>query len=272
MGISPDQIDRLLARLFPGKSPAKGSWSIKVLAAHSTGFRGMNRSISDIFAADQLKKVGKLIYYDCLYRHDAPNPPGENTFHAMEKLIANSPQAKFIIYELTGNTGDSPIGGTPRRAANQYWTKFPANADPFQPKTNTVTEVINFKTGLIQALQALACARLIDAGLEDGFLNRDFIAGRFKTNGELLLKIIDEQLKPRGSYASTAALAAAAKKTFVGNWLSPPSDIPKLVTLLETMREPVIMKFKLLGWEPSNIGDLVHDSHVPEFGWEHLLG
>lgn len=278
VGIAPKQINRLLTRLF-NSTMLDTSWTIHTLAGYSTGFRGMNRSILELFPDAKLNSVKKVIYYDCLYRHDDPKPAGvasgEHTFHALDKVLRNSPGAKFVVYELTGNVTDTVagiVGGTPRKSSGGFWTRWPANADPLS-KTNTVTEVNNFKPGgALASFQSLACARLIDGGLEDGYFDRAFIKARFGSAGDALLIAIDTQLKGRGTYASNTARATGGK-VFIGNWLSPATDSPKFAPLLESMRRPVIDHFDLLGWDPTgSTGDIAHDSHVPEFGWEHLLG
>ncbi len=272
IGITPGQIDQLLAAVMGPAAPGAGDWTIISMAGYSTGFRGMNRTINDLLTDAQLTGVKKMIYFDCLYQHTRP-APGNNSFRAMTKVNTNSPAANFVVYELSGNSTDDEkqiVGGTPRHTNGSFWTQFPPNADP-NSSSNTLTELANLKTNGLPALEALALARLVDAGLEDGFFDRTTITAF--TDGQLLLDAIDNQLRPRGSYASTPARATSTGKVFVGDWLTPATDIAKLVKLAGAMEVPVIDKFKLLGWAPTgSLADVAHDSHVPEFGWEHLLG
>src|SRR5262249_19216349 len=141
VGITPSMIDALLTKVME-TDMGSGNWTIDVLAGYSTGFRGMNSTINNILNDSHLKGVSRLIYYDCLYAHDSPKP-GKNTFRAMQRVLSNSPSAKFVIYELSGLPTDDPkniSGGTPRKTNGDYWTDFPPNANP-RSATNAVTSV-----------------------------------------------------------------------------------------------------------------------------------
>jgi len=274
IGITLDMIDDLVAKAT-GKAKGTVKVALDVLAAYSTGFRGMNGSILNIFNDPELKPVRKLIYYDCLYAHDKP-APGKNTLRTMERLLALNPQLKIIIYELTGNVTASSggvAGGTPTKPDGSYWTDFPKspNANPLS-KTNTVTTLNKIKGAPFAAFFTLATARLIDNAIKTGYFDEAFIRKKFGKGGNALMDAIKADLKSRGTYASNQSLTPPGK-TWFGQWTSA-ANVQAIAAVADTIRAQIISdaKFKLLGWQPPDLGDMSHDSHMQEFAWEHMTG
>lgn len=283
VGITPSMIDALLTQVM-GRNMGVGNWSIDVLAGYSTGFRGMNRTINSLLSSTQLQSVTRIIYYDCLYAHDRP-APGEQSFHAMDKVTSSSAAAKIVVYEVSGNITDLGAeisGGTPRKTNNAYWTRWPAEADPLS-NTNKRTLVHNLRGPVTNQMISLGLARLFESALENGYFDRDFVRSTFGTAGGLLVDVIDSQLKPRGQYCSSAQMAAG--KTLLARWLSV-TEANRLANLAMTRMiiEPKTSRdspggflndprFSLLGWVGApGVLDVSHDTQVPEFAWEHLLG
>lgn len=273
-GITLDMIDTLVNRAI-GKPKGTVKAQLDVLAGYSTGFRGMNCSILNIFNDPELRAVRKMIYYDCLYRHDAP-APGKNTLGAMQRMVSLNSSLQIVIYELTGNVTDNPAGvagGTPTRTNGRFWTDFPTSpdADPFSPG-NTITTVNKIKGAPFQAFFTLALARLVDNAIKTGYFAEAFVRKRFSAGGNALMNAIKSDLKPRGSYASNAS-ATPSGKTWFGQWTSA-SNIAAIAAVAETIRGVCVSNplFTLLGWSPPNLGEMSHDSHMQEFAWEHMTG
>lgn len=271
VGITEAIVDGLVAKVF-GAPVGTVLWELSVMAGYSTGYRGLQSTINNVLVKRHLQSVEKLIYYDCLYSHDRPN--GEGTLKAMTALLDANPNAKIIIYEVTGEANDKDqIGGTPKKAdKTTYHTKFPPNANPNDRAKNTVTTVINLKPS-INLLKVLVVARLIHNGIADEHVKEQEIRQRYKNGGagDALMNLIDAEIKnrPRGSFASSAATATGGKVD-ISKWS--PAGLTVVQNICELVRRDIIAPRKLMGWGVPGIGDLCHDGHIPEFAWEHLLG
>jgi hypothetical protein len=274
-GITLDMIDTLV-NLAIGRPKGTVKAQLDVLAGYSTGFHGMNSTILNIFNDPELKTVRKMIYYDCLYRHDAP-APGRNTLRAMQRMVSLNSSLKILIYELTGNITDDPrgpfVGGTPTKTNGRFWTDFPTSpdADPFS-KGNTITTVNKIKGAPFAAFFTLALARLIDNAIKTGYFDEVYVRKKFSAGGDALMNAIKSDLKPRGSYASSVS-ATPSGKTWFGQWTSA-SNIAAIAAVADKVRVDRVANplFSLLGWPVPGLGDMSHDSHLQEFAWEHLTG
>ena len=133
-----------------------------------------------------------------------------------------------------------------------------------------MTTVSKLKT-VFPAFSTLALARLIDNAIKTGYVDEPFIRARFKSGGNTLMNAIHADLKPRGTYASRSP--APAGKVFVGQWTTS-ANITAISSVADSIRKEVVSNplFKLLGWQPPDLGDMSHDSHMQEFAWEHMTG
>lgn len=265
-------IDTLISKAC-GKAKNTIPFRLDVLGGYSTGFRGLNCSILNIFNNADILNVRKLIYYDCLYRHDKP-APGQNTFNAMQRLLSLNPSTKFFIYELTGNATDDPnavFGGTPTKTNGQFWTNFPSSPEADPTKAGNVVTTVSRLKKIFPAFSTLALARLIDNAIKTGYITEAFVRTKFKAGGDALMDAIKSDLKPRGTYASTTP--APAGKTFAGQWTAA-KNISAISAVADSVRKEVVSNplIKLFGWGPPDLGDMSHDSHMQEFAWEHMAG
>jgi hypothetical protein len=246
IGISDAQIESLLKKAF-GKTTVL--YEIAVLAAYSTGYRGMQGTILENAKKKfiTLTHVKKMIYYDCLYKGDGTPggyPPGEQTADAVNALLAASPAAKLSIYEVTD-------GGTKR-----YGKSLAVNVSG--------QNLINLKP-LARELTTLQYARLLDEAKRDGIIADKDVPASIKA----LLPLPD-----RGEIASDKQFITVGTKVLLQGWAnSNAAAVSKAQADLSKI-DRIIYDEWLMGWRPAMAGDVraeaLHDQFVPEFAWELL--
>jgi hypothetical protein len=276
MGVGVDET--VVNALLDAVGMAGASWSIDVLAAYSTGYRGLNGTVlhSAVTNTLDLGKVSVVVIYDCLYRGDQPSP-GKNTMRALESIDTRTGQkARLAVYEVTG-------AGTPRDAngdttVSQAW---------LQQRFGTRYQLINLKPHH-RALQALICARFLEAADADGYLRTSSasLVDRFRNGSDGHIARLVDSLPPRWTVASTTppivpgttplATWAAANAADIDKLHAPkPRKSTNGGTTYGNDRDYIngdfINRFNLAGWR-ADMGERLHDSFIPELGHEFLRG
>ncbi len=100
VGIGTDQIENILHNFFNISSNKKIPYKIKVLAAFSTGYNGLNQTLLNELVS--LDEVERLIYYDCLYEFGSGS-----TIEAINKLKNKTGSKLKIIVYKTSESGNS---------------------------------------------------------------------------------------------------------------------------------------------------------------------
>jgi hypothetical protein len=251
IGITAQMIVDLLSAALSANVPCQ----VEVLAAYSTGYRGLNGTINNSLV--NLTHLRKLIFYDCLYRadgpeapHGAPMPPHRhpeapansafNTWRALQAVTAASPTCQIIAYDVTQ-------GGTTTYSDGKRMVEIPG------------ATFIALKTLNVE-LKAIILARLMDNGMKDGY----FAAAAVPASIRALIPL----LPARGSLSSDTSKTTAGA---IGRWAADNST-----KIAHAMRDfGPAMKLartnQLMGWATPDT-EFGHDGFLPEFGWEHLPG
>jgi len=251
IGITDAMINDLLSQAL-GTSVTS---QVEVIAAYSTGYRGVNGTVNN--ALIDLTHLKKMIYYDCLYRADGPKAPSGalmppkrhreapaksafNTWRAAHAVSAASPTCEIIVYDVTP-------GGTPTYSDR-------ARQGDVLGATFIALKPLNVH------LKALILARLMDNGIKDGY----FTDAKVPASIRGLIPL----LPTRGTLSSSSSPTAPGT---IGKWAKDNSvkiaqSMKGFATAMELARV-----HKLMGWAtpPTEFG---HDGFLPEFGWEHLAG
>ena len=228
---------------------------VEVLAAYSTGYRGINGTINN--GLIDLTHVKKMIYFDCLYRGDEPKAPSGaamppkrhreapaksafNTWRAVQAVLAASHTCDIIVYDVTP-------GGTPTYSDGARKVDLPG------------ATFIELKQLNVE-LKALILARLMDNGIKDGYFTDKKVPAGIRDLIPLL---------PRRGTLSSGALSTTPGS--IGKWAKDNSTkmaqaVKGFAAAMELART-----HELMGWAtpPTEFG---HDGFLPEFGWEHLPG
>jgi hypothetical protein len=248
IGITDAMIADLLKQALGTTVPSQ----LEVIAAYSTGYRGINGTINN--ALVDLTHLQKMIFFDCFYRGDGPKAPSGalmppkrhreapaksafNTWRAIQAVLSASPSCKIIVYDVTP-------GGTPTYSDKARMVDVPS------------ATFIELKP-LNVALKAIILARLMDNGMKDGY----FTAAKVPVSIRDLIPL----LPVRGTLSSSASPTAGT----VGKWAKDNStkiaqSVKGFATAMELARI-----HRLMGWATPP-GEFGHDGFLPEFGWEHL--
>ncbi len=228
---------------------------VEVLAAYSTGYRGLNGTVNNRLLG--LSHLKKLIFYDCLYRGDDPKAPSGaamppkrhrgapagsafNTWRAIQAVTTASSTCEIIVYDVTP-------GGTPTYSDGARRVEIPG------------ATFITLKP-LSVALKALILTRLMDNGIKDGY----FSAARIPAGFRDLIPVLPK----RGTLSSGSSPAAPGT---IGRWARDnKTKIAKSVAGFTAAMELARVN-RLLGWATPP-GEFGHDGFLPEFAWEHLAG
>lgn len=249
-GIDSTMIDKL----FAAAGMKAIDWKIHVIAAYSTGYRGMQGSILN--GTIPLTDLKRVIFYDCLYIAD-DYQTGFQTQDAVTKVMAVTPRPQLIIYEATS-------GGTIRYGA--------ANKRP--PDSLAINEpgqvLINLKKqSSIQS--AFSYARLLDEAIIDGF---------FKASDVPYLATL-LPLPKRGTLVSDPAAmpASATGKELLSAWGT--RKATAIAKLQRADAAACVFNHKLMGWFPIRFAGntletdttaaMLHDYFLPEFAGEFLV-
>ena len=246
--------DAMVLDLLNQAVGTKVTSQIEVLAAYSTGYRGINGTINN--ALIDLTHLKKMIFFDCLYRADEPQAPSGavmppkrhreapksafNTWRAVQAVLAASSTCNIIVYDVTP-------GGTPTYSDGSRKVDIPG------------ATFIELKSLNVE-LKAIILARLIDNGIKDGYFT--------DTKVPAGIRDLIPLLPTRGTLLSGASSATPGT---IGKWAKDNSTrmahaVKGFATAMELART-----HKLMGWAtpPTEFG---HDGFLPEFGWEHLAG
>jgi hypothetical protein len=244
--------DAMIAELVETAVGTKVPVQVNVLAAYSTGYRGLNGTINN--ALVDLTHLAKVVFYDCLYRADGPKAPSGaakpprrtgapansafNTWRALQAVSAANSSCRIIVYEVTP-------GGTPTAADGTRMVDIPG-ATFIQLKPLNV------------ALKALILARLMDNGIKDAYFPASAVPAGMRALFPLL--------PMRGTLASDRSTSTAGT---IGRWAS--DNATKIAASVKgfAVAMELARKHQLMGWAtpPTEFG---HDGFLPEFGWEHL--
>jgi hypothetical protein len=170
-GISTNIIKELLKSAgFDGME-----FTIDVIAAYSTGYRGVNLTVINQLV--DLTKLKRLIYLDAWYHHDdhpkmAAGPyVGKNTKFSIDTAFQKNSDVDLIIYAFTHP------GGVPRSNPSQTNQAVPNLPKvPVQPLITQYGSHIHFidfefkfgtKPPIDDALEKICLARLIQFGVVD---------------------------------------------------------------------------------------------------------
>jgi hypothetical protein len=248
IGISDAQIESLFKTAFR-TSEMPVNYQIEVIAAYSTGYRGMQGTILENAKKKfiTLTHVRKMIYYDCLVKGDG-NPPsgypvGERTEDAVSTLLKANPGMQLGIYEVTDGT--KRYGGS---LAVNVKGQILINLKPFARELTT-----------------LQYARLLDEAQRDGFISDKEVPASIKA----LLPLPD-----RGSVTSDKRFVGVGTNVLLQDWASRKAMAVSRVQADLGLIDRIIYDNFLMGWRPPRIADLRgevrHDQFMPEFAWELL--
>jgi outer membrane protein OmpA-like peptidoglycan-associated protein len=251
IGITTQMIVDLLSDALGTTVPCQ----LEVLAAYSTGYRGLNGTINNSLVG--LTHLQKLIFFDCLYRGDGPRPPhgasmppkrhpeapansAFNTWRAIQAVITASSACQIIVYDVTQ-------GGTKMYSDGKRMVEIPG-------ATFIALKALNVE------LKAIILARLMDNGIKDGY----FSAAKVPASVLALIPLLPK----RGTLASNSSKTTPGT---IGRWAQDNST-----KIAHAARDfGVVMKLartnQLMGWATPDT-EFGHDGFLPEFGWEHLPG
>jgi hypothetical protein len=251
IGITDAMIDDLLNQALGTNVTSQ----VEVIAAYSTGYRGINGTINN--ALINLTHLKKMIFYDCLYRADGPKAPSGalmppkrhreapaksafNTWRAVHAVRGVSPTCEIIVYDVT-------LGGTPTYSDGARKGDVPG-------ATFIALKPLNVH------LKALILARLMDNGIKDGYFTDAKVPSSIRAFIPLL--------PTRGTLSSSSSPTASGT---IGKWARDNSvkiaqSMKGFATAMELARI-----HKLMGWA-TPATEFGHDGFLPEFGWEHLAG
>jgi hypothetical protein len=247
--------DALIADLLTAALGTAVPVTLDVLAAYSTGYRGLNGTVNNGLVT--LTRLSKLIFFDCLYRADTPKaasgaimpptrpagaPAGSafNTWRAVQTVTAAHAACRVIVYEVTP-------GGTPTDDRGTLRVEIPS------------ATIVKLKPLNVE-LKTIILARLMDNGIKDGyFTDRQVPAG---------LRAIIPLLPVRGTLMSDAAPTVAGS---IGAWAAHNAAAVRAAVGGFAVAMELARKHRLLGW-PTPPTEFGHDGFLPEFGWEHLAG
>ena len=273
-GVDTAAIDALLGAAGLGGA----TWAVDVLAGYSTGYRGLNGTIlsSAQNGSLDLSDLEAVVIYDCLYRADQPSP-GQNTKRALESVDDRTgKKVRVFVYEATGS-------GTPRNAAGDTAVSQAVLTARFGSRYTLIDLKPHHK-----AMQALICARFLEAASADGYLKSTAgnLIDRFRNpKDEHIARLVDA-LPKRSTIASTAPPLAAGTTPLSAWTAANQADIDKMhapnkrksthttttyATDIQYINGDFINRFNLAGWR-ADMGERLHDSFIPEFGHEVLRG
>lgn len=282
--------------------------SIRILAAYSTGFKGLVGSLNnDLLPLDDLVRV---IFFDCLYRADeprlpqgvtAPRPlpeernsgPDEldlipdpdrpctprernhmgspfNTRRALDKVLARRPRADIIAYSVT-------LAGSPVYLR-------PSTADPVQHTASVPSRGLVELRAVPECLRAVPpvprerreAALRVNNALTALIFTRYLKTGvqdRFFTEAQVPRAFVElfPQLPPRGGIASTEFTSRARGVMPLTSWhRANENRINNALRSLGTAKA-LIDRHQLILPGASGLGEELHRGFIPEFGWEFLL-
>ncbi|MEJ8640178.1 hypothetical protein [Streptomyces sp. MS2.AVA.5] len=283
----PDQVRKLLNTA--GLEHAEPS--VRILAAYSTGYRGMVQSINNNLLP--LKDVARVVFFDCLYRADDPPLPARetppkplpdelnsgpdelirgnhrnsplNTRRALNKVLAAQPRADIIAYSVT--TPGSPL------------YLHPSVADPVQhvahvPLLMELREIPPFlKTvrpdrrdasiRLNRALRALLLTRYLRTGLRDDFFSESAVPKPYRD--------LFPVLPPRGQMASSETTGRIRGVKHLAIWQRENEARINATAKHVAAAQKLIADHHLVLPGTRGIGEELHRGFVGEFGWEFLL-
>jgi hypothetical protein len=258
IGITPDMIDQLFAA---AGAPSITNWVADTLAGYSTGHRGVNGTT--INALLNVADIQRVIGYDALYFGDEPASPalptvptptgvspspagsGQNTWLMLNAVRAANPTVDIVTYEVTD-------GGTPRDMG-RLRAEVPA------------TRLIDLKSQGA-ALEALVLARVLGNGVSDGYFQLSAVPAPIAS--------LIGSLPPRGTLASSALTAAGAASGPLAAWASANAAAVAGAVANATAGINLIVSNVLMGWNlrGGQVGEMLHDGFLQEFGWEFLRG
>jgi hypothetical protein len=289
-GIKEDQIKFSFAGGGFGDVPYK----ITTLAAYSTGFHGLNLSVTEDLIP--LGDIDTVVYYDCIYRHDisaaaAGDPPAAitsretnsgadeldaqhsrsafNTRRALTKL-ARASAATINVVGYAATSSGTPFYLRPTSSSPQLTVDIPNLIDLRSPSTGSpVTPA--------ECLFALVLSRCLAYAVTDGQVRPTEVPAPFRALAGLL--------PARGQIASTTR-THRAKPGFVPtttllDWgtvnRSNVKDAQKgLNAAIKLVSERWLMYMGAEAGQaaypdPGNAGGVLHAGLLPEFGWEYLV-
>jgi hypothetical protein len=247
IGISPPQIDSLFQ-----EAGAKGAlWEVTTLAAFSTGYWGLNGTINN--ALLPLRKLEKVVIYDCLYRGDEPKP-GSNTKRALDALKSQSSGVRLIVY-------DASPGGTPYLSGTKA------------PLVDVPREGYILLRGR-QDYRVLVVSRALINGVKDKIIS----VQNMTLNLQKALLNLWPNLPARGSVMSSdetsylkRTVSPLGTKITLAQWYRSNKLFVDQFNANINEAVKILWANQLLGWGGTgNIGEEIHDCLPGEFAWEFL--
>jgi hypothetical protein len=291
--INANQINTLINYALENTKFKGTRYKITTLAAYSAGYIGLNQTVNE--GMIPLNDVETVVYYDCIYRSDKPqpaldddNPPKSltkvekmhlncidelkesssgsayNTRRALTRIAEKSTNdVKFVGYMST--PAGSPTYPSVSRI-NEYTVDFPIKIDLRCPECQN-------------ALFAISITRCLHYAQIDGQINSTQVPSEFKS--------LETDLPRRGKLASTELTCRPKpgfipEKTLLGYWTAHKEQIGKAL-----QKDPMSKAFHLISTNeliytknpgdnfsyppPNNQMGMLHFALIPEFGWEFLL-
>jgi len=258
IGVSPST--EILQKELDSIFGVKVQFRVKVLAAFSTGYCGLNICIQNELL--NLSEVERLVFYDCLYLQGADC----NTAMSVQKLRSKADSSKFklIAYKCTQN-------------ANSFVNKDKIDLHP------QLVSLFPNKKGLVENLYYnkfyiyTITHRILNSAFEDKIIS--FPNETFKNAFEELKMVMPK----RGYMISNIKTfkyvfgpnADVSKLTLFEDWcLLNEKKLKEFGKFLGSKNVPtsirgLLWQNTLPGWGGGD-GEENHDLLIPEFGWEYL--
>lgn len=260
-GISTNIIKALLRSAgFDGME-----FAIDVVAAYSTGYRGVNLTVINQLV--DLTKLKRLIYLDAWYHHDdhpkmaSGSYIGKNTKLSIDTAFQENPEVDLIIYAFTHP------GGVPRSNPSQTNQNVPnPPKEPVQPLITQYGSHVHFidfefkfgtKPPIDDALEKICLARLIQFGIDSKFPESSLSSA---------IKGLVDILPGRGSLGTLGRAGYTDLYDWVVTHASPIAafSIPSAMNVVTT-------NSLLDDWTTSSHYEMRHRMFVIELGKEPLL-
>jgi hypothetical protein len=238
----------------------KDKWTIEVLGGYSTGYQGVVASI--VYALDPphakgaappvtldlpLTGLKRVIFYDCMYLRDTAKQ-GVRMADALRILLAKT-SAQIYVYRMSQG-GNSDTALAQARALGKR-----------------VTMIDKFGAGL--NFRMLYFARMLKDAVADGYFTDGTVPDGFTAMVAAVPK--------RGTIASDAlvisdpaASPARASATTIDQFAKAHTAEILAAQKQQTRAHELILWYSLAGWNPQ-LGEMDHDGHLAELGWEYLV-
>jgi hypothetical protein len=238
----------------------KDKWTIEILAGYSTGYHGV--VATTVYSLDPphpkgkpapvtldlpLTGVRRVIFYDCMYRRDSARA-GVQMADALRILMAKT-SARICVYRMSSG-GNTDAAVAHARSLGKRVTVI-----------DKLAAAMNFRM--------LYFARMLKDAVADGYFTDGVVPDGFTA--------LVSAVPARGTIASDAlvltdtdASATRTSATTIDKFAKDHAADIASAQKQQSRAHELILWYSLAGWNPA-LGEMDHDGHLAELGWEYLV-